>query len=195
MSYNDDICEQFNEGDYRITIFNDIDSPANPREWSNLSIMEFAHGRYTLGDEQIDIDMFDSWSEIEADIIARGGKHVLPVSMYEHGGRDLSIGVMRGWDSGVIGFIYTTDAKIAEIGTPEDKIDEVLANELAEYNAYIEGEVYGYCIEKIKTCPHCGETKYEDFYQISGYYGDDGYDYCKDEAISMAKRLMGNDKE
>ena len=77
------------------------------------------------------------------------------------GGYD-EFGSPRGWDTTLVGVIYTTPERIAELcggprkdghafycpddwtGTPEAWIADQLKTEVALYDAYLRGEVYGW---------------------------------------------------
>ena len=96
--------------------------------------------------------------------------------MYEHSGIALSTEPFNDrLDSGQLGIIYCTKEKAKkEIFCPDEKeliktVEDILKSELKTYNQYIEGEVYGYMIEKDG----------EDMDSCWGYYGED---VCLEEA-------------
>jgi hypothetical protein len=73
--------------------------------------------------------------------------------------------------------IYTNDERIAECGTPEELIDQALRGEVAEYDAYLCGECYGYVVER--------DGEHLD--SCWGFLGDDGFKHAKSEAESAAE--------
>ncbi len=138
----------------RINIDNDIFSLSpRDREFSdgNLSIMLCAHKKYNLGDSQIDIDNFNSWKEVYTYIKEDlGGIYIAPLYLYDHSGLSISIGEfgiadnVAAWDSGCIGYIYTTDELIKELAVEntEESIYNNYKAEIDNCNAYINGETY-----------------------------------------------------
>ncbi len=75
---------------------------------------------------------------------------MLPIFMYEHGGCTISTGSFGDpWDSGQIGYIYTTKEDVLEnTGCKEDVwrkyATQMLEDEIELYDKYIKGEVYGF---------------------------------------------------
>ncbi len=143
------IIEQYEHAGCTITFVHDED-PSDPRDNDNLGIMACAHRRYTLGDEQIP-SSFDTLNEYVED---RNGLHVHTLYLIDHSGitmrmgRDFSDCDPGGWDSGIVGVIYTTTEQIAMMGTPDEHIDTVLAGEVAEYASFLEGDAFGYIVER-----------------------------------------------
>jgi len=148
------------KGDKTLIIVPD-DNPFNPREdFSNVGIMAFFHRRYTLGDKtDIDPGNFSSWQEIKDHIINdKKAVIIYPVYMIDHSG--LSIRVRNfsdidpgNWDSGQIGFIYTTKDQIRKEYSKKritkkiiENIKEILLSEVRIYDQYLQGESYGYMV-------------------------------------------------
>ncbi|MHB1601192.1 MAG: hypothetical protein ACYCSB_01320 [bacterium] len=158
----------------------DDDCPMNPREWmDNLSVITAYHKKYGIGDEEgnIDYDEFSNWNDVKKYLIAeRGALHIRPLYMYEHGGIDLNIGSWKpywdGFDAGQLGFVYTTAEKIKKMGTPENKIDAVIEEEIKVYGDYLNGDVYGYQIE---------DERGNEIESCYGFYGDEGIETIKSE--------------
>ncbi len=169
----------------KITVIRDIE-PMNPREeFEHLGEMHCAHPRYQLGDLQLPTGVgfcFD---------IADGVPYVsLPLYLYDHSGLAMKTTPFScGWDSGQVGWIIALAPRIAEwLGKLEaelvdgygqilpdiaDKVCNILRAEVAEYNAYLSGEVWGYLIER-PTC-ECGHaTELVD--SCFGFFGDDALD-------------------
>lgn len=153
--------------EYKISIEQDPD-PMNPRrEWDNLGIMVCFHKRYNLGDPtDLKYTMFDGWDELEQHLFENEkAVVVLPLYLYDHSGITISAGPFScSWDSGQVGFIYTTEEKIkswwnAEEVTKEllEKVETQLTSEVSVYDQYLTGDVYGYKIldqdgEELDSC-------------------------------------------
>jgi len=166
------------------------DMDCSPRDNDNLGIMVYKHRSYKLGDVAINdpIDWFQTalgysvsrvkniakklnanyYSEqvsqhLEA-IFLKNTVH-LPLYFYEHSGITISTTPYScPWDSGKLGFIYTTDERIRDNYmvkkvTKALKIRalEHLEAEVEEFRKYLEGEVYRFEIldeegEVLDTC-------------------------------------------
>jgi hypothetical protein len=73
---------------------------------------------------------------------------VFPVSMIDHSGVSYSIGFPTDrWDGSNAGVIFATRKQIDETGCPLEMIPEGLKQEIAEYSAWANGEVYGFVIK------------------------------------------------
>lgn len=137
-------------------------------------------------------------------IETRQAIHVLPLSLIDHSGISMSVGTSYacdpgGWDTSRVGFIYTTQERVDELGCPQDRIEEGLRGEVKEYDAYLRGEVYYFAVRK-RTSPT--EDPDDQFYiapeddgggeladdfdcQMGGYVGDE--EGCEAEAKSHAE--------
>ena len=175
-----------------VSITQDTD-PMNPREWDNCGIMTCSHRRYTLGDEeaQFQVEDFNSWDEVEDHLINEcDAVIILPLYLYDHSGITMSTTSFRGraphasWDSGQVGFIYTTREKICEMQgwkrlTKERKakVEKYLVGEVETYNQYLTGDVYGYSIEV-------------DDEEVESCWGFFGEKHAKEEAASVAEHYL-----
>jgi len=131
--------------------------PINPRtEYDNLGTMVCFHKRYTLGDEtDMRVDWFEDWDEMEKHLIEEEKAEViLPVSLYDHSGIKMTVGTASGWDCGQVGFIYMTGENMLSAFNEKTITDallkratEALEAEVATYNQYLTGEVYGFVVE------------------------------------------------
>jgi len=114
----------------------DPESGESPRSWSNLGTLYTSDRKHSFGDERNgDLNFNNNWSLIskmgeelglepsidnDDDLNKfirkwRESKFVsFPVSKYEHSEISLSIGESKGWDSGIIGYIFV-DKKNDEI--------------------------------------------------------------------------------
>jgi len=165
--------------------------PQNPRtEWDNLGTMACWHRRYTLGDkhsykhpENLYLDLKNA-NQDSAGYLFKNNQELmdafyglkdiicLPLYLFDHSGITMKTTPFScPWDSGWVGLIYITKAKIREeygwkVITKEraDKIREHLTAEVKTYDQYLTGEVYVYEVfnKDGKEIDSCG-----------GYYGDD----------------------
>ena len=188
---DNNFVEREQHGDYRITIYQD-DDPQNPLDDDNLGTLVHWHTRYDLGDRRAE--------EVEMDALRRGGWPLLarylrategavglmPVSLLDHSGLHVWVGGgphqsdTAGWDSGSVGFIYTTPERQEIIGTANEHVERCLTDEVETYDQYLRGDVYGYVVERIVSCDH-GDEHVEHVDSCWGFYGSD-MDYCKSEA-------------
>jgi len=166
------------------------DDPMNPRtEFDNLSTMAFFHKRYNLGDQDHGIDHteFGGWNEMGEYIVRKlNGVLCYPVRMYDHSGIGFSADFDgRGfgypyncpWDSGLVGFMFVTKAKlIKEYGDDSDeskaKAIKVMASELETYNQYHAGDVCGFILRD-KPCEHCDVEAGDEIDSCWGFWGSD----------------------
>lgn len=134
---------------YVIEIHSD-EYAANPREeWDHLGTMVCFHKRYSLGDEH-NFSIEDARAfETRDDIIS------LPLYLYDHSGLTMNTtGFSCPWDSGKVGFIFVTLAKVrSEYGVSKvgkalrAKVKEYLKGEVRDYDTWLRGDVEGYIIK------------------------------------------------
>lgn len=163
----------------------------DPRSWDNLGTMVCFHKRYNLGDKNdYKSGEYDSWSEMEKDIIKRENVGViLPLYLYDHSGITMNTtGFSCGWDSGRVGFIFISKKKmLKEYGGKvvtqklKDRVKDYLKGEVETYDQYLRGEVYGYKIFKVETCSGGCEHE-EELDSCWGFYGEDE---CMTEGLSV----------
>jgi hypothetical protein len=166
-------------------------SPFDPREDDNLGIMVFWHGRYDIGDKH-DFTA-ESFREYMND---HGVVAVLPVYMYDHSGIGFSIGrdgypFNCPWDSGQVGWIYTTREKVREFlgekritAKMKKRVEEILTGEVKAYDQFHSGEVYGYMVK---------DPDGEDIESCWNFYPDEtgGIEYMLEEARSTVDYEIG----
>jgi hypothetical protein len=78
----------------------------------------------------------------------------LPLFLYDHSGITMSTGGFScPWDSGQVGFIYVSREKVCEeygwkviTKEREEKIVEILRDEVKTYDQYLTNDVYGYIV-------------------------------------------------
>lgn len=179
-----DAIEIFEKDNCTIEIYLD-DDPMNPREWDNLGTMVCSHPRYNLGDVQIgyknneyyyrDAQSFLDWLQVNQKKTV-----VLPLYLYDHSGITMSTDNSNypfcdRWDSGQVGYIYITYEKIKEEygwkivnEARKQQIKEYLRNEVATYDDYLTGNVYGYNV----FCDNCDPDHENSIDSCWGFYGD-----------------------
>jgi hypothetical protein len=182
------------DGQLKLEIYQDTD-PQSPREDDNLGIIAAWHSHYDLSDKGAELKRgeFGSVEEcarhLEAD---RGAFCILPVYIYDHSGIRLSCGAFGcPWDSGQVGFIYTTEEKCKIMGVKFkgkkalEEIERQLRGEIETYDQYVSGDVYGFVLSELKKspgvpyCEHCKRPAIEpseDWEQTDscwGFYGSE----------------------
>lgn len=146
----------------------DDESPMDPREWDNIGTMVCFHKRYELGDKtSYRSEDYESWEELYTAIEENGGIHIKPLYLSDHSGISIRIGAWHGlaqhaqWDSGQVGFIYTTKEALASYGVTDELTAVIgLGHEVEEYDRYLRGDVCGYLIKK--ACLSCGHLEVQD---------------------------------
>jgi len=118
------------------------------------------HRRYNLGDEQPDYSPQEfGWRVMAEDNVIPNDiapehvqawldKHyiILPLYLYDHSGITMSTGQFTcPWDSGQVGYIY---AKLGAEGMDAPSIRACLESEVAVYDQYLRGDVYGFIVEE-----------------------------------------------
>jgi hypothetical protein len=132
--------------------------PQNPRDWDNMGVMVAFHGRYVLGDSDHGYKSSDysGWVEMEKAIAKDNpGCIILPLFLYDHSGITIATTSFNDrWDSGQVGFIFASLAKIREcygVKRVTAKVREralaSLRSEVGTYDDYLTGDVYGYILE------------------------------------------------
>jgi len=108
----------------------------------------------------------------------RDGYLILPLYLMDHSGISMSTGSFGcPWDSGQVGYIICDNETIQrEWGGDREAAEKYLRADVAIYDAYISGNVYGFIVEERdeSDCPHCGHTP--DWVEVDscwGFFGDD----------------------
>ena len=178
-------------GNKTLKIYSDISAgPPRENDDGNIGIMLCFHTRYSLGDiaatEALGKSFskrFSGWGEMREYIEKElKGICILPLFLYDHSGISIKVGSFSGlpqghaeFDSGQVGFIYTTRARCTELGVKlrSKKLEAALRQEVEIYNQYLTGEVYGFVIEENTTCDKCGHVAVEVIDSCWGFYGSD----------------------
>lgn len=95
------------------------------------------------------------------------------VTKYEHSGVCLKRGQYKGFDYGLIGFVFVTEHQMQSFGIDLNKIEELIDSELETYNQWINGEVYEYYLydnegEVVDSC-----SGFYDMESIKGHLPND----------------------
>ena len=164
------------------------DCPESPREWDNVTTMLCFHKRYNLGDKNpYSSNEFDSWDEFEQQIKRDYKRYIIkPLYLYDHSGITISTSPFGcQFDSGQVGFIFIEEKKwkmcMGETEVTEERMLDIIENEVKTYDQYLTGEVYGYKIFEVETCDKGHEHKTE-IDSCWGYYGEES---CEQEAQSI----------
>lgn len=141
----------------------------NPREeFDNLGTMVCWHRNYKLGDPH-DFKSPSEFLQEVGDIAV-----MLPLYLYDHSGITISTSSFSClWDSGQVGWIYVTKSRLREeFGVRQvtreiiEKAEQILKQEVAIYDCYFRGEVYGFAAFEVAD----GEVEMLD--SCYGFYGD-----------------------
>ena len=174
MSYS---IENFEHNGLTVRIVNDEDCES-PREWDNLGKMVCWRRRYNLGDKH----HFNAPEDFYA-FLKETPCIVLPLYLYDHSGLTMNTtGFSCPWDSGQVGYIYMSlkdvrkEYSVKRVSKKlREKIEGYLRNEVATFDSYLTGDVYGYIIEN------------EDGEELDSCYGFYGLEYVKKEAVNMVE--------
>ena len=204
------VVETIKKGNHTIEIFMD-EYADSPRNWDNVAKIVCSHRRYSLGDEELEIKYSNNWKEAFAqhiadeydlnvedcyDLTEKEFKRVWrwiennliwdEVSLYDHSGISLSLGIRNGWDSGQVGYIYIHKDDAVENWGKEYLTKEVrkkawvcIENEIKVYNDYLTGNVYGFNIY---------EKEHSDLIMSDGVYY--GYDHNKSGLMEDAMSII-----
>lgn len=135
---------------YGLTIEIERDEyPLNPREAiDHLATMACFLRKYNLGDK-------NTLSQEELEVMVRGKEYIsLPLYLYDHSGLSMSTRDFGDrWDSSQVGYIFVSKEKIRKEYNVKNitkatlaKVYALLVDEVEEYDAFLQGEVYGYVI-------------------------------------------------
>jgi hypothetical protein len=156
---------------YRIAIYPDGDSPNPLDDWSEMGTILSLNRRHANFDPE----------GIEAAIA--GNADVVPISYIEHGlcrwsvAGELPAGCRCPWDSVPFAGIWLPDAETLVSarnygGRTRRHFMHKRARQACDvYTMWCNGEVYGYEIARISTCPCCGDEQAEPVGSCWGYYG------------------------
>ena len=162
--------------DLRVLIFQDEDAES-PAYWDTLGQITYKQGaRECLGTEAIDADRFN---EI-ARLIRKGELVGLPVYGYVHSGATISTTPFScPWDSGRSGWAYCTaekaKAEFAGQAHWRKAALKCLQGGVETFAQFLEGEVYGYVVERTRVNAD-GDTLVEE--TLDSCWGMYGLEYA-----------------
>jgi hypothetical protein len=169
---------------YRITVYADPDAPNPLKDWSEMGTI------LSLNRRHVNFDPAGVESAIADDPDA------VSLSYFEHGlclwsvAGELPSGARCPWDSVAFAGVWLPDAQTRESarnygGRTRRHFMRKRARQACDvYTQWCNGEVYGYGIERIVTCPACGIDKPEPVDSCWGFYG---LDYCLGEAAAAVE--------
>lgn len=168
--------EYSHEGNARRILIVPDEDPLDPRaDGSTFGTLDLAHRRYDLPAEGKPEGRYLST------II------FLPVWGYDHGSLRMKAGERTypfddPWDSGQLGIIWAPKGKDS---LSDGEIIEILKSEVKTYDAYLNGEVYGYVIEELATFSNPVFGDREDWVAVDSCYGYYSVEEAKDAAESQ----------
>lgn len=158
----------------------------NPRyTYDNLGTIVTKHKRYAIGEkEAINTEKYNNWVEwLEGELVPAMGEVIcLPIYLYDHSMVSISTESFVGrtvharWDSGQIGWIYTTKKKaISEY--PEENyeqvellVKEVLEKEVEIYDKWQRVTPLSISIYDVTHCEICDHTNEQLIFSQGGFY-------------------------
>jgi hypothetical protein len=132
---------------------NNAVSPYSEDEWT-LSKVALFHKRMDLPNHSgLNSDNFDSWDALRDALEDQGAIRILPVWMYNHSGVNLRAGEDNPfhdrWDSGQVGFVYSTGELLAEWGLADESVFFMENHEVEQYSNFLNGDVFRFRVEDI----------------------------------------------
>lgn len=137
----------FEHNGFRVAICIDPDPEDPRREYEQVSTIACWHQRRRIGDRQIEPCSAEQLTEQ----LAETGDRVIairPVYCYEHGGITISTGPFADrFDSGQVGWAYVLQTVADSAGIAAEEADLVIELEIATYDQFLRGDVYGFVVE------------------------------------------------
>lgn len=204
------VWETFEHAGCRVEIVQDED-PTSPRDACNVGVMLASlHRRYTLGDAEFVSTTPEyehaayalNWfcERRRGSLFARwarcfyGATVVLPLYLLDHSGLAMRTGPFRedpgSWDSGIVGFTFDTPRTRKETGVELADIEQALTEEVACYDAYLQGQVVGFVVTALMdgACGHADCDEHQGWEEV-----EDGS--CWGFLISEHERDLGYVRE
>lgn len=167
----------------KLSIQQDTDA-ANPRtEFDNLGTLAHWHRRQNIGEEDFRRRFNDGQAGF-AKFVKIERAEWLPVYLYDHSGQRVSTKPFGDpWDSGQVGVIYVTAARIIqEYGddSPASRAQarEVLAGEITTLDQYLSGDVWGYVLTD------------DNDNHLDSCWGFYGHKYCEEEGRAALESAL-----
>jgi len=173
---------------YRLAIYADPDTPNPLDDWSEMGTILSLNRRHVNFDPAVVEDAIEN------------NPDAVPLSYYEHTlclwtvAGELPPGARCRFDSVQFAGVWLPDAETLASaknygGSTRRHFMRKRAREACDsYTRWCNGEVYGYEIERVTTCAHCGEERKESLDSCWGFFG---LDYCRSEAEAALPRRTG----
>ena len=208
---NEDVIAE--KGDWRVRVVVDDDGYSeSPRDYMATEIVGPDLRNWTVRTEsaQFQREFDEIYHRLGGDVFPRYMRifhdiEVVPVYMYEHSAVALSTGSFIGraqhaeWDSGQVGFAYITPEKLEETGITD--YQGAISTEVETLGQWMNGEVYGWVLEKKRTGkvvfddPDEDSLDYEDWDECDSCWGIIGYDWAEKEAMAALQAELQAEKE
>lgn len=152
--------------------------PENPRKWDGKAFMLWTgNSRYLSSDKNAEDPRVEDGTSPET-AKYKDGLYAIPLYAYVHSGMILSLTPFNDpWDSGCIGFMYVDKKQFCkDFGLEEFcavKAYEVAKGEVEVLNAYVEGDVFGYVVERRESV----DSDWKEEESCWGYYGGKDLEY------------------
>jgi hypothetical protein len=173
---------------YRIRIYPDPDTPSPLDDWSEMGTILSLNRRHR------------NFAPARIEEALAGDPDAVPLSYFEHGlcrwsvAGELPAGCQCPWDSVALAGVWLPDAETLDSaknygGFTRRMFMRKRARQACDaYTQWCNGEVYGYDVERVTTCPHCGEERAEHVDSCWGHYG---LDHCLSEARAAVEATAG----
>jgi hypothetical protein len=164
---------------FRISIYPDGDTPNPLKDWSEMGAILSLNRRH------------GNFNPAGVEAATLGNPDAVPLSYYEHGlclwsvAGELPAAARCQWDSVSFAGVWLPDAETLESAKPYGGRTRQLfmrkrARQACEaYTQWCNGDVYGFNVERVTTCPHCGKESAESLDSCWGFFG---MDTCLSEA-------------
>jgi len=193
------MIEEFEYKGHTIRFIDSEPEVESPREYDPLGIMVTFHRNVDFNDmvPPLNSSDFNGWDEMKEHIINKlGAVVILPVYMLDHSGQSLSVKPFScPFDSGQLGFIYTTREKMLThrnfkhlTKKLKDEAEQELIGEIETLDQWIRGEAYGFVIDPIDDNDEEGAIE-----EYGGGYWDT--EMAKATAIDTVDGLHAQDEE
>lgn len=123
---------------------------------------------------------------------------ILPLYLYDHSGLSMSTsGFSCPWDSGQVGFIFTSMGRARQewTGTDEEireQAERCLRGEVETYDQYLTGDVWGYVVARVYYDEDGDEEQRDELDSCWGFFGRE---YCEQEAEDSATHYRNMDQK
>ena len=122
------------------------------------------------------------------------GYVILPLYLYDHSGITMSTGQFScSFDSGQVGWIVCGKEMVdKEFGGDRDRAENALQCEVADYDQYLRGDIYGFIVEELVCEDH---DTWELVESCFGFYGSDPRENGMAECLNADQLALAVDAE